>query len=99
MAERYDAGIAEDEIEREREETDDRDLVQDQMALGQKVQGRGGDEPEEDLANPPSPSPDQGGSDVIGDIRRHGFRSYWISAHVRTTLAGAERGRRSSACR
>jgi hypothetical protein len=99
VAQRHDAGIAEDEIEGEREQTDDRDLVEDQMPLRQEIQGRGGDQPEEDLANFPSPSSDQGGSDVIGDIRRHGFGPCWISAHVRTAPAGAERERRSSACR
>src|SRR5918994_3711364 len=99
MTERNNTGIAEDEIEGEGEKTDDHDLVQDQMSLGQEVQGRGGYQPEEDFANAPSPSADQGGSDVIGDVRRHGFRSCWISAHVQRAPAAAERERRSSACR
>jgi hypothetical protein len=36
MAERHDAGIAEDQVERDREESDDRDFVEDEMAVGEE---------------------------------------------------------------
>ena len=56
MAERHDARIAEDEVERDREQADDRDLVEDEVALGQDEQGGGGHEPEQDLGDaPPAP--------------------------------------------
>ena len=99
VAERHDAGIAEDEVEGEREETDDRDLVEDEMALGQEEQGRGGHEPEDDLAQAPAPPAAQGRPDSFGSGRLHRMVSYRVSAPGRKGPAGEGRGRRSSACR
>ena len=52
VAERDDAGIAEDEIEREREQAPDHGLGQDQVLGRQQPDGREGDDPEQDLQRP-----------------------------------------------
>src|SRR5262249_52772271 len=48
-AQRDDARIAEDEIERERKQAPDRGLGQDEMAARQEINGRKGRQPECDL--------------------------------------------------
>src|SRR5262249_11980753 len=49
MAQRDDARITEDEIEREREQAPDCGLGQDEMAARQEIDGRKGPQPERDL--------------------------------------------------
>ena len=96
MAERDDAGIAEDQIERKREQAEPGDLGQDEMPARQQVdRGKGGD-PEHDFERLPAGAGGQplgGGADGIGE-RSHGAR---LSAtpRGRTSPAAARSARRS----
>ena len=54
VAERDDAGVAEDQVEREREQGDDRDLAQQQMVLGKDEVGDHRQQPERDLGRAPA---------------------------------------------
>src|SRR5712691_750116 len=54
LAERDDAGIAENEIEREREQAEDRDLGENQVAAGKEENRREGGDPEDDFGKPPA---------------------------------------------
>jgi hypothetical protein len=57
VAERDDAGIAQDQVEREREQGEDRHLVQQQV-LARRQEERGeGQQPEDDLGQPPAGAP------------------------------------------
>jgi hypothetical protein len=49
MAQRDDAGVAQDQVQREREQGEDRDLVQDQVLARRHQQGTEGHQPEHDL--------------------------------------------------
>src|SRR5690606_29674942 len=62
VPERKDAAVAEDEIERDSEEREDRDLVQDQRVLREQEVRRDGREPHGELERPPARGVDQPGS-------------------------------------
>jgi hypothetical protein len=60
MAQRYDAGIAQDQIEREREQREDRHFVQQQVLARRQEECREGQHPEDDLGHAPTRPPRQG---------------------------------------
>ncbi len=95
MAERNDAGIAEDEIEGDREQADDGDLVENEMAFREEKERCRGGEPEQDLGNAPAP----GAAEAAGDGVCGEDEGPCSPRASRKALAGAGRGRRSSACR
>ena len=70
MAERNDAGIAEDQIEREREQGQPHDIRHDQIAGGKQERASKRQNPERDLA----PAPARAGAGV--DVRRRLARSW-----------------------
>src|SRR4029078_7810115 len=71
MPKRYDSGVAEDEVERESEQPDDRDFIQDEMSLRKNEETRDGDQPEENLLDSPPTLSAEYGSDMIGNLRLH----------------------------
>jgi hypothetical protein len=54
VPQRHDSGIAEDQVERDRKEADDGDLVEDQVAAGKQEERGGRGKPEQDLADVPA---------------------------------------------
>ena len=72
VPERDDAGIAEDQIERQREQAEPGDLGEDEMPVRQQPDRGKGDEPEHDLERLPAGAGGQPlGGDADGDLRRH----------------------------
>ena len=54
LAQRDDAGIAEDEIERQREQSQDRGIFEDQILVGKQPDAGKGEDPERDLERRPA---------------------------------------------
>ena len=94
MTEGHDARIAEDQVERESEQADDRDFVQDEVALGQQERASPRRRARKRFrAGSTGPSA-EGGADLSGRSRASGL-FHLITAHGRRALAGEERERRS----
>ena len=71
MPQRDDAGIAEDQVERDREQADDGNLVQEQKTLRQKEQSSQSEHPEQDFCQAPSASAAQRGSHIGSAVVGH----------------------------
>src|SRR5246127_5748469 len=71
MAERYDAGVAEDEVEREREQTEPRDLGEDQVPPGQQEHARERGEPKGVFERAPAGAPRQAAGNLCDKRGRH----------------------------
>ena len=100
VTERHDAGVAEDEIERQREQRHDRDLVADQRLAGQREERGQREQPERDLAATHAMRARERRRDArrgVGSVVHD--RGPGISAPARTGPAVARAGSRSSACR
>jgi hypothetical protein len=67
VAEGHDAGVAEDQVERHREQRDDGDLVEDEMASGEEEQRPGGGSPEQHLGAVPSALAPQAAPGPLGE--------------------------------
>ena len=76
VPERDDAGIAENEIEREREQSEDRGLGQDEMLGGEQPDARQRDEPERDLERRPPRAVGEEGGDGIGQRVHRSHRAH-----------------------
>ena len=63
VAERDDAGVAQDQVEREREQAEDGDLGEDQMPAGQEIDRGQRGQPEDDLQRMPA----RPGGEAAGD--------------------------------
>ena len=94
MAEADDAGIAQDQVEREREERQDDDLVEDQQLAGKQEEGRDGQEPEGDLRRMPAARAREGFADAPLQIVA-ALLAEVLTAHDRD-LAKRPSGRTSS---
>ncbi len=67
VPQRDDAGIAQDQIEREGEKAEDGDLGQDEVLAGQQVDGGERGEPEDHLERMPARTPGEPGADLGGE--------------------------------
>jgi hypothetical protein len=75
--ERHDARVAEDQVEREREEAGDQDLAAEHAMLREDEERRDGDEPERDLDRAQAIVRQMGARVERGDGgRAHAFRPY-----------------------
>ena len=66
LPERQDPRVAEDEIERQREQPVDEDLTQEQPPIGHHEEGHERRDPERDLERMPARAPDAAGAVVGG---------------------------------
>ena len=73
LAQRQDAGIAEDEVERQREQRQDRRVLHDQIFAGEQPDGGESENPERDLERRPAGALLEISGDVVGerDHRAH----------------------------
>src|SRR5262249_59435531 len=71
MAERDDAGVAEDEVERQREQSKPRDLGEDQVPPGQQEHARQRGEPEGVFERAPAGAPRQAAGNLCDERGRH----------------------------
>src|SRR4029077_6456328 len=75
LAERDDAGIAEDEIERQREQRQDRRVLEDQIFAREQPDGGESENPERDLERRPARAVLEISRDVAGEVEHRSCRS------------------------
>ncbi len=92
MSERHDAGVAENKIERDREQTEDRDLGKDQVLARQQEDRGGGREPERDFQRAPARACGKAGGRLVNKGRGGGCRH----AHLATARENRPCGRQIS---
>ena len=91
VAERHDAGIAEDQVEREREQAEDRDLGQDQVLARQQEDAGEGGEPERDFEQAPARPRGEDARGLLG-----GRAVCGVHAHLATARENRPCGRQIS---
>ena len=91
VAERYNSGVAENEIERQREQSQPHDIRHDQIAGGEQERTRQCENPERDLARAPAPVLDG----VVSDIGLRGHIGVNGRRRGRTNRSDARSGSRS----